>query len=151
MNSITYTETINIVGTTMNAETKEIGQIFKKRRNDLNLSLKEIENSTSIRLVYLEAIEEGNTENLLTEVYMIGFMKQYGSFLGVDMEDLFQRYPLVFTGKGEQHHFEYGIGTLEVRGSIGGGVKWLPNLVWAGVAAAGLALAWFLAKYVNII
>ncbi len=135
----------------MNAEAKEVGQILKKRRTDLNLSLKEIENSTSIRLGYLEAIEEGNTENLLTEVYMIGFLKQYGSFLGMDMEELTQRYPEVFKSKGEQYHFEYGIGTLEVRGSVGGGVKWLPNLVWAGIAAAALALAWFLAKYANII
>jgi cytoskeletal protein RodZ len=135
----------------MNAETKEVGQIFKKRRAELNLSLKEIENSTSIRLGYLEAIEEGNTENLLTEVYIIGFMKQYGSFLGIDMDPLIQQYPHVFKGKGEQHHFEYGIGTLEVRGSVGGGVKWIPNLVWAGIAAAALALAWFIAKHMNII
>ncbi|MBI5274697.1 MAG: helix-turn-helix domain-containing protein [Chlamydiales bacterium] len=135
----------------MSVEVKEIGKKFKQRRIELNLSLKEIENSTSIRSGYLEAIEEGSTDKFLTEVYMIGFMKQYGSFLGLNMEQVIKEYPHVFEAKGDKHHFEYGIGTLEVRGSVGGGVKWLPNLMWAGVCAAILVLTWFFAKYLNLI
>lgn len=135
----------------MSIEVKEIGEKFKQRRKELNLSLKEIENSTSIRSGYLEAIEEGSTDKFLTEVYMIGFMKQYGSFLGLNMDQITKDYPQVFESKGEKHHFEYGIGTLEVRGSVGGGVKWLPNLIWAGISAAMIVLAWFFAKYLNLI
>lgn len=135
----------------MDEEIKEIGLKFKKRREELGLSLKEIENSTSIRSSYLEAIEEGFTDKFLTEVYMIGFMKQYGTFLGMNMDQVTNEFPGIFNRKGERHNFEYGIGTLEMRGSMSGGVKWLPNVLWAGAAAAILVLAWFFAKYLNLI
>jgi hypothetical protein len=45
----------------------------------------------------------------------------------------------------------YGIGTLEVRGSMGGGVKWLPNLIWASVTVVVIVGAYYLAKYLGVI
>ncbi|MES2122974.1 MAG: hypothetical protein V4492_09435 [Chlamydiota bacterium] len=56
-----------------------------------------------------------------------------------------------FRMPAEKHEFSYGIGTLEVRGSMGGGVKWLPNLLWAGAAALVLFVAWYLAKFLGIL
>lgn len=134
----------------MKDEFKDLGSKFKEKREELKLSLKEVENSTSIRSGYLEAIEEGKTDKFLTNVYMVGFMQQYGTFLGFNLESLSSEFPEIFQQKDEKHNFEYGIGTLEVRGSMTGGVKWLPNLVWAGVTAAALVLAWFLAKSLNL-
>ena len=43
----------------MEEEVKKVGQLFKGKREEKNLSLKEVENTTSIRVNYLEAIEEG--------------------------------------------------------------------------------------------
>ncbi len=42
----------------MSEELKRVGDVFRQKRKQLNLSLKEVENSTSIRSSYLEAIEE---------------------------------------------------------------------------------------------
>jgi cytoskeletal protein RodZ len=135
----------------MSDELKEIGALFKARRKELHLSLKEIENATSIRSFYLEAIEDGEVSRCISSVYALGFIKQYGNFLGIDMEQMIAEYPFAFKLPSEKHEFSYGIGTLEMRGSMGGGVKWLPNLIWATIAAVVLVAAWYLAKSLGVI
>ena len=135
----------------MSEELKRVGSLFRAKRNELNLSLKEVENSTSIRSSYLEAIEEGQIHDYISGIYALGFMKQYGLFLGVDIEEMIRDNPATFRMPAEKHEFNYGIGTLEVRGSMGGGVKWLPNLLWAGAVALILVAAWYLAKTLGLI
>ena len=135
----------------MSAELKGVGELFKAKRQELNLSLKEAENATSIRSSYLEAIEEGEIDQYISGVYALGFMKQYAQFLGVDIEHMIRQNPQVFHMPAEKHEFSYGIGTLEVRGSMGGGIKWLPNLLWIAVAAFVLVIAWYLAKFLGVL
>ena len=135
----------------MSEDLERIGAMFKARRKELNLGLKEIENSTSIRSGYLEAIEEGSIYQFISGVYALGFMKQYAGFLGLDMDLLLQENPQAFRVPQEKHEFAYGIGTLEVRGSMGGGVKWFPNLLWALASAVVLIIAWFIAKYLGVV
>lgn len=135
----------------MSEELKRVGTLFKSKRKELNLTLKEVENSTSIRSSYLEAIEDGRIQQFISGVYALGFMKQYANFLGIDMDTMIRENPQVFRMPAEKHEFSYGIGTLEVRGSMGGGVKWLPNLLWAAAAALVLVVAWYLAKFLGVI
>lgn len=135
----------------MSEELKRVGALFKSKRKELSLSLKEIENSTSIRSSYLEAIEEGCIDQYISGVYALGFIKQYAQFLEIDIETMIRDNPQLFRMPAEKHDFSYGIGTLEMRGSLGGGVKWLPNLLWASGAAVVLVVAWYLAKFLNVI
>lgn len=135
----------------MSEDVKQIGEMFKAKRKELNLSLKEVENSTSIRSSYIEAIEEGREDQFLSPVYMLGFLRQYANFLGLDGDKIIRENPQAFEEMGEKHEFPHGIGTLEVRGSLGGGVKWLPNLVWAAVSVVVLVIAYYLAKYLGVI
>ena len=135
----------------MTEEVKKVGEMFKTKRKELNLSLKEVENATSIRMNHLEAIEEGKEEEFLSPVYLLGFMRQYASFLGIDGEKIINDHPDAYNKEAEKHEFSYGIGTLEVRGSMGGGVKWFPNLVWAAVSVVVIALGYYLAKYLGVI
>jgi len=134
----------------MEEEIKKIGKLFKAKREEKNLTLKEVENSTSIRMNYLEAIEEGRVDRFLSSIYALGFIRQYGAFLGMDIETMVRDHPAAFQFPAEKHDFAYGIGTLEIRGSVGGGVKWLPNLLWAFVLAIVVAFAWYLIKYFEI-
>jgi len=129
---------------------KKVGEIFKAKRKELNLSLKEIENATSIRMNHLAAIEEGKEDEFLSSVYLLGFMRQYANFLGMDGEKIINDHPDAFQQQGEKHEFSYGIGTLEVRNTLGGGVKWLPNLIWAVVVVVILTMAYYLAKYLDL-
>jgi len=135
----------------MEEEFKRLGRLFKTKREEKHLSLKEVENSTSIRANYLEAIEEGRMDQTLSSVYILGFIRQYANFLGLEVDRIIREHPSVFKTSGQKHDFAYGIGTLEVRGSLGGGVKWLPNLIWAGVSAIVLVLLWYFAKQMGVI
>ncbi len=135
----------------MAEEMKRLGDTLKTKRHELRLSLKEVENGTSIRSSYLQAIEEGTIHEHIAGVYAQGFTKQYASFLGLEVDHLMRDNPAAFKMPGEKHEFAYGIGTLEMRGSQGGGVKWLPNLLWAGLSAVVLVLAWFLAKFLGVL
>jgi len=128
----------------------EMGELLKAKRQDLNLSLKEIENATSIRMVHLRAIEDGELGKIISPVYAQGFVRQYAIFLGLDAERLVNDHIQDFM-TGEKQEFSYGIGTLEMRGNPGGGVKWLPNVGWLLASTGVLFLAWYLANFLGVL
>lgn len=129
---------------------EKFGEFFKNKRNERNLSLKEVENATSIRKSYLEAIEEGNVSRLISPIYAHGFVKQYATFLGEDGDEIIRKFPEIFQKK-ESQEFDYGIGTLEMRGEPGSHVKWFPNLLGALAILAILITAWYLARFVELL
>lgn len=131
-------------------ELTQFGEIFKQRRKELNLSFKEIENATSIRMSYLQAIEEGELHKLNSPVYAQGFVRQYAAFLGIDGEKIVRENPEIFS-RPEAQDFAYGIGTLEVRGNPGTGVKWFPNAIWISAFLLLILVAWFTARYFGVI
>jgi cytoskeletal protein RodZ len=130
---------------------QNIGELLKQRRQELNLSLREAENGTSIRSTYLQAIEENHTEKLISPIYAQGFLRQYASFLGLDGDALVRRHPEFSPRAKRDQEFSYGIGTLEVRGHPGAGVKWLPNAVWILSFGLVIFIAWVLARYLEVI
>ena len=130
---------------------KEIGDLLKEKRRELNVSLKEIENATSIRIGYLEAIEEGRIDQFISGVYAQGFMKQYASFLGVDVESIMRENPQAFRLPLEKHEFAYGIWTLEMRSPQGKPSKGLPLWLILGALPVIGALLWGLAKLTGLL
>jgi len=135
----------------MNEGLKKMGEDFRVKREGMNLSLKEVENAISIRALYLQAIEEGRVSQFLSAVYAIGFIRQYGSFLGYDPEKLAKEYPDALRLPPEKQDFAYGIGTMEVRGSLHGGIRWMPNAIWGIVIVATMIGAWYFAKFLGAI
>lgn len=135
----------------MTEELKRLGETLKNKRQEKNLSLKEVENATSIRQSFLEAIEEGSITDQVAGIYAQGFLKQYAIFLGMEISQLMREHPGAFRMPGEKHDFSYGIGTLEMRGSQSGGVRWFPNILWAALSAVVLILAWYLAKFLGVL
>lgn len=134
----------------MVTDAKKVGEIFRHKREEKQLSFKEIESATSIRAGYLQAIEDGNMEKFLSTVYMYGFMRQYAQFLGLDVERMTKDHPEVFrSSEQKKHDFLYGIGSLETKGSSST-VPWSNNLMWIGGAAATLLLAWWFAKFLGL-
>ncbi|MBS0622587.1 MAG: helix-turn-helix domain-containing protein [Verrucomicrobia bacterium] len=134
----------------MERQNGAMGELFRRRRSELNLSLKEVENATSIRMSYLQGIEEGRVGTMISPVYAKGFVKQYAQFLNLDGETLVQENPHFFRLPDKQE-FSYGIGTLEVRGSPSGGIKWLPNLLWIGGIGVVVLAAWYFARYLGVL
>lgn len=67
-----------------NNSMQSIGPILKNRRQSLNMSLKDIEKITKIRVRYLQAIENDDYSILPAPVYARGFIRVYARTLGVD-------------------------------------------------------------------
>ncbi len=68
--------------------TQTLGQRLRDIRQSRSISLEEIAQKTHIKLAYLKAIEEGDTESLPSPVQMRGFLRLYSSVLGVDIDEL---------------------------------------------------------------
>lgn len=69
-----------------------LGDLLRDKREQLNLSLDDIEKGTNIRKLYIKSIEEGNYDKLPGEVFLKGFIKTYGKFLGLDTQQLLEQY-----------------------------------------------------------
>ncbi len=134
----------------MAQDLKGIGDMLRSRRKEMNLSLKDVENSTSIRSGYLQAIEEGQMERLISPIYAQGFAKQYAIFLGLDGERLIADSQDIFK-KNIQQDFAYGIGTLEPRGNHGAGVKWMPGSFWIAAFFVLMVIAYYAAKMLEVV
>lgn len=63
-----------------------IGDLLRAERERQNLSIKDIERGTSIRSLYIEAIEKGEYKTLPGEVYTKGFIRNYANFLKLDAD-----------------------------------------------------------------
>jgi len=63
---------------------KELGRRLKARREELGLSIEEVQAETKIRRRYLEALEAGDEGPIPGEVYVKGFLRFYANFLGLD-------------------------------------------------------------------
>lgn len=131
-------------------EMKNLGERLRKKRKESNISLKEAENATSIRLNYLQALEEGEMNKLISPVYAQGFFRQYASFLGIDGDQIVRENPAIFN-RHENQEFAYGIGTLEGRGNPGAGVKWFPNALWILGFVLTVLLAWYTAHWLGVL
>ena len=63
---------------------REIGTHLRKLRQQQSISVEEVAEKTCIRLKMLKALEEGKLEDLPEPIYIQGFIRRYGDFLGLD-------------------------------------------------------------------
>ncbi len=68
------------------------GNAFHEARNRRKIDLSEVEAATRIRVRYLRAIEDEDWDVLPEGVYTRGFIRTYGTFLGLDGERLAEDY-----------------------------------------------------------
>jgi len=71
---------------------EEIGRRLQAARLAKGITLEEVEEQTRIRKKYLEALESGRTVLIPGEVYVKGFLRSYGNFLGLDGDALVEEY-----------------------------------------------------------
>ena len=72
----------------------QIGAALRRRREDKQISLEQIESTTRIRQSFLRAIEAGNIDKLPEPIYIRGFIKQYAEALDLDGTELANSFPL---------------------------------------------------------
>lgn len=69
---------------------KEIGNFLRERREARGVSLIEVEKDLKIRKKYLQALEEGNINIIPGKTYLIGYLRNYSKYLGIDEENINQ-------------------------------------------------------------
>ena len=68
-----------------------VGALLQASRLRLGHDLRFVAKTLHIRFVYLEAIEAGRYDELPGAVYVMGFMRSYADFLGLDSEEVVRR------------------------------------------------------------
>ncbi|WP_418695716.1 helix-turn-helix domain-containing protein [Acidaminococcus intestini] len=71
---------------------KYIGEYLKQRRCEKNITLEEVASQTGIREQYLTALESGDFEKIPGDVFIKGFIRNYGNFLEENGNDLVEAY-----------------------------------------------------------
>lgn len=69
-------------------ELSTIGSYLRQQREQRSLTIEAVAEGTFVRQPLLEAIEAGNSDLLPEIVYVQGFIRRYGDFLGLDGKEL---------------------------------------------------------------
>lgn len=69
-----------------------LGDILREEREKQNLTIKDVEQETSIRGLYISSIEKGEYDALPGEVYLKGFIKSYANYLKLDANAILGKY-----------------------------------------------------------
>lgn len=75
-------------------ESHKLGDVLRAAREARGVDLARVERDTKIRVRYLSALERGDFRELPGSVYTKGFLRNYGSYLGLDTEYLVDLYRL---------------------------------------------------------
>ena len=68
--------------------TTTVGECLKKKREELEISIKDLGGKLRIKTVYLEDLEKNNYEKLPPDVYVKGFIKSYSELVGFNPEEM---------------------------------------------------------------
>lgn len=140
---------------------ESVGKILYEARTAKGLSLNDVEQATSIRHVYLEAIENDDYSVAPGEVFVKGIIRTYGNYLGLNGPELVDMYKAARAGTEdvadvqsagirEVNNVKIGISLKQKEnwgegnpslGKIGGGKSSFPVKQFAAGLAAVLVLA----------
>lgn len=71
---------------------RPLGEWLRQRREELGISLEQAEADTRIRVRYIEALETENFDSLPDPVVGRGFLRNYASYLELDVQEASDRY-----------------------------------------------------------
>lgn len=71
---------------------RTLGQKLRAKRQREQVTLEEAEAATQVRAKFLEALEKNDFLSLPSDVYTIGFLERYASFLGLPKEKIISQF-----------------------------------------------------------
>ncbi|MEA2571403.1 MAG: cytoskeleton protein RodZ [Acidobacteriota bacterium] len=80
------------------SELASFGEELRREREIRGISLKEIADATKISKRFLEAIERNDHRTLPAPVFTRGFVREYARYLGLNSEDMVNRYNFAAAG-----------------------------------------------------
>lgn len=67
---------------------REVGEFLRRSREEKGVSLEKVKAATFISERFLKALEDGSWENLPGKTYILGYIKIYARFLGLDEREV---------------------------------------------------------------
>jgi cytoskeleton protein RodZ len=110
-----------------------VGEKLKKERIQRGISLDQMAASTRIQKKFLQALEEGRYEVLPASVFIVGFIRSYSAFLGVDAS------PLVAEYEADRQALKPTVEPFRLPSRRRAGIKKLPLVAGAFVIIAVVA------------
>ena len=86
---------------------KKIGAILCQVRQSKSIDLKTVSEILRIKINHLEAIEESRLEDYPKFIYAVGFVRSYAAFLGLNAEDIVERFKQENNHHVEKKQYEY--------------------------------------------
>lgn len=77
---------------------ENVGEILKNARLQSGQSLEQVEEATSIRKIYLSAIENGDYKKIPGDVFTKGIIRTYGNYLNLNGPELVTLYKAAISG-----------------------------------------------------
>ena len=71
---------------------KSLGESWKQSREGRGISIEQVVSETNISRAYIEALEAENFDVFPAEAYLLGFMRNYSDFLGMNTDKVIARY-----------------------------------------------------------
>lgn len=88
---------------------KTVGAILSEARKHRGYSLEEVEKATKIRKQILTALEESDWPNLPASTFIKGFIRNYGRYLGLEVDDLLAFFRREYDERKTQQDKFFGI------------------------------------------
>jgi cytoskeleton protein RodZ len=85
----------------LDAPLESVGQDLRQAREKKGESLEQVARVLKIRKDLLQALEENNLESLPGRAYVIGFVRSYADYLGLDAEQCVDRLKAEIAGRGD--------------------------------------------------
>ncbi len=124
-----------------------IGEKLKSQRRQLNLSTEDIEQFTSIRPYYLEALENGTIEKLPSIPQARGMLNNYATFLNLDVDKIMNEFAEGLQTRRNESYAPHKIGSdnqLAYQSPEIKKVGWLKFITADLLLTSGLIIALFI-------
>lgn len=70
----------------------QVGSILFEARNNKGLDISQVALDTNIEKIYIEALENDDYKKIPAEAYVVGFLRNYSEYLGLDANEIIRQY-----------------------------------------------------------
>ncbi|MDA0782235.1 MAG: helix-turn-helix domain-containing protein [Rickettsiales bacterium] len=71
---------------------KEVGSLLKETRESQGFKIEQAAKELKVRSEYLEVLESGDISSLSNEIYILGYLKSYSAWLGLNSNEITNRF-----------------------------------------------------------
>jgi cytoskeletal protein RodZ len=76
-------------------DTRGIGEFLRAERENKGLSVEDAARETNIARKYIIALEQEDFSQFPAETYLLGFLRNYGEYLGINVKNLLSQYRII--------------------------------------------------------